>query len=175
MRRLVLLLCLLAIALPARAAQAAPLRFPKTGAHAFLVDLPRGWRTRTDTRGGLLLIPPAERQHAMLYLAFTVDDTLRGAPLSAIATQAGNAAGVGAFDKEEPARITDTKGGVHRGTAFYGRIPEARGLYRRAKIVVIPLGPNAWAQAWIVTQPGMNAVEYAKLDAVLNSVVLAAE
>jgi hypothetical protein len=172
MRRLVLLLMLVALAVPA---QAAPLRFPKSGAHAFLLDLPRGWRTRTDTRGGLLLIPPAERQHAMLYLAFTVDDSLRGAPLSAIATHAGNAAGVGAFDKEEPARITDEKGGVHRGRAFYGRIPEARGLYRRAKIVVIPLGPTTWAQAWIVTQPGMNAVEYTKLDAVLNSIVLAAE
>jgi hypothetical protein len=172
MRRLVLLLCLLAVAWPA---PAAPLRFPKTGAHAFLLDLPRGWQTKTDTRGGLLLIPPASHQHAMLYLAFTVDDSLRGAPLSAIATHAGNAAGVGAFDKEEPARITDAKGAVHHGTAFYGRIPEARGLYRRAKIVVVPLAPNAWAQAWIVTQPGMNRVEYETLDAVLNSIVLAAE
>jgi hypothetical protein len=172
MRRFVLLLLLLAVALPA---QAAPLRFPKTGAHAFLVELPRGWRTRTDSSGGLLLIPPAERQHAMLYLAFTVDDALRGAPLSAIATHAGNAAGVRAFDKDEPARITDAKGGVHRGRAFYGRIAEARGLARKAKIVIIPLAPNTWAQAWIVTQPGMNQVEYDKLDAVLNSVVLAAE
>ena len=175
MRRLVLLLCLLAVALLTQPAQAAQLRFPKTGKHAFLVDLPRGWRTKTDARGGLLLIPPAERQHAMLYLAFTIDDSLRGAPLSAIATHAGNAAGVAAFDKEEPARITDEKGGVHRGSAFSGQMREARGFSRKAKIVVIPLAPNIWAQAWIVTQPGMNHVEYDRLDAVLNSIMLAAE
>src|ERR1700690_387209 len=64
MRRLVLLLCLLAAgALPA---QAAALRFPPTGKHAFLIDLPKGWQTKTDARGGLLLIPPSQSKHAMI-------------------------------------------------------------------------------------------------------------
>src|ERR1039458_697329 len=50
MRRLVLLLCVLAAgALPA---QAKALRFPQTGKHVFLVDLPKGWQTKTDARGG---------------------------------------------------------------------------------------------------------------------------
>src|SRR5450756_2739411 len=63
MRRLVLLLCVLAAgALPA---QAKALRFPQTGKHAFLVDLPKGWQTKTDARGGLLLIPPS--QSCLLY------------------------------------------------------------------------------------------------------------
>src|SRR5664279_4073068 len=141
MRRLVLLLCVLAAgALPA---QAKALRFPPTGKHVFLVDLPKGWQTKTDARGGLLLIPPSQSQHAMIYLAILVDDKLRGQPVSAVAAQVA---------KEEPARMTDPQGAILRGTAFYGKIsekiPEQRGLARKAKIVIFPLEPNTWAQAW---------------------------
>jgi hypothetical protein len=64
---------------------------------------------------------------------------------------------------------------VHRGTAFYGKVPEKKGRFRKAKIIVIPLGDNIWAQAWIVTQPGMGYVEYAKFDAVLSSLTLAGD
>ncbi len=177
MRRL-LLLCLLALGtmtaqiLPAAAAQ---LRFPKTGKHAFLFDLPRGWVTKTDARGGLLVVPPAENQHAMLYLGIIVDDTLRGKPLEAVAAIAAKPSGVESFDKQEPARITDAKGAVHRGTAFYAQVPEKKGHVRKARIVIIPLAPNTWAQAWTVTQPGMNPVEYEALDGLLNSLTLAGE
>ena len=175
MRRLLLLLCVAAAAaLPVRAG-AAEFRFPKYGRYAFLVDLPRGWVTKADAKGGLLLIPPAEAQHAMLYLAVTADDSLRGKPLEAVALAAAKSSGVEKFDKQEPARITDAKGAVHRGVAFYGNVPEKKGRVRKAKIVVIPLADNTWAQAWIVTQPGMNYVEYNKLDAVLNSLTLAGE
>src|ERR1017187_5970956 len=167
MRRLVLLLCVLAAgALPA---QAKALRFPPTGKHAFLVDLPKGWQTKTDTRGGLLLIPPSQSQHAMIYLGILVDDKLRGQPVSAVAAQVAKSVGVETFDKEEPARMTVPSGAVLRGTAFYGKIPEKRGLARKAKIVIFPLEPSTWAQAWIVTQPGMNSVEYKAFDRVLNN------
>ena len=178
MRRPVLLLCLLALGAtvaPSVSARAAEMRFPKTGKYAFLVDLPRGWVTRTDTKGGLLLIPPAESQHAMLYLGVIVDDSLRGKPLEAVAAAAAKPSGVERFDKQEPARITDAKGAVHRGVAFTGQVPEKKGHFRKARIVIIPLADNTWAQAWIVTQPGMNYVEYNKLDAVLNSLTLAGE
>ena len=173
MRRLVLLLCVLAAgALPA---QAAALRFPPTGKHAFLIDLPKGWQTKTDTRGGLLLIPPAPSQHAMIYLGILVDDKLRGQPVSAVAAQVAKSVGVETFDKEEPARMTVSSGAVLRGTAFYGKIPEKRGLARKAKIVIFPLEPSTWAQAWIVTQPGMNSVEYKAFDRVLNNITLTTE
>ena len=177
MRRLVLLLCLLAAgALPA---QAAALRFPPTGKHAFLVDLPKGWQTKTDARGGLLLIPPSQSQHAMIYLGILVDDKLRGQPASAVAAEVAKSVGVETFDKEEPARMTDPQGAILRGTAFYGKIsekiPEQRGLARRAKIVIFPLEPNTWAQAWTVTQPGMNPVEYKAVDRVLNAITLTSE
>gem|GEM_PF-1519615 len=177
MRRLVLLLCVLAAgALPA---QAKALRFPQTGKHAFLVDLPKGWQTKTDARGGLLLIPPSQSQHAMIYLGILVDDKLRGQPVSVIAAEVAKSVGVETFDKEEPARMTDPQGAILRGTAFYGKIsekiPEQRGLARRAKIVIFPLEPNTWAQAWTVTQPGMNPVEYKAVDRVLNAITLTSE
>jgi len=176
MRRLCLLLCLMgAVAAGAPPAQADAVRFPQTGKHAFLVDLPKGWRTKTDARGGLLLIPPSQTQHAMIYLGILVDDKLRGQPLSAVAAEAAKSAGVATFDKEEPARMTDPQGAVIRGTAFYGKIPEKRGHSRKARIVIFPLEPNTWAQAWTVTQPGMNSVEYKAVDRVLNSITLTAD
>src|SRR5450631_2992288 len=180
MRRLCLLLCLIgAVAAGALPAQAAALRFPPTGKHAFLVDLPKGWQTKTDARGGLLLIPPSQSQHAMIYLGILVDDKLRGQPVSAVAAAAAKSAGVATFDKEEPARMTDPAGAVIRGTAFYGKIaekiPEKRGLARKARIVIFPLEPNTWAQAWTVTQPGMNPVEYKAVDQVLNNITLTTE
>jgi hypothetical protein len=99
--------------------------------------------------------------------------------VSAVAAAAAKSAGVATFDKEEPARMTDPQGAVIRGTAFYGKIaekiPEKRGLSRKARIVIFPLEPNTWAQAWTVTQPGMNPVESKAVDRVLNSITLTAD
>jgi hypothetical protein len=41
--------------------------------------------------------------------------------------------------------------------------------------VIFPLEPNTWAQAWTVTQPGMNPVEYKAVDRVLNNITLTTE
>ncbi|HEY1473855.1 MAG TPA: hypothetical protein VGF53_07200 [Pseudolabrys sp.] len=175
MRRLCLLFGLIAVALGALPAQAVELRFPKTGKYAFHIDLPKTWRTKTDTRGGLLLIPPAANQHALIYLGILVDDKMRGQPDSAIAESLGKTVGITAFDKDEPARVSDKAGATRHGTAFYGKIPEKRGLSRKGKIVIVPLEPNTWAQVWTVTQPGMNPVEHKTLEQVLNSLTLDGE
>ncbi len=175
MHRFCLLLALLGAAAAALPAPAKELRFPPAGKHAFLVDLPKGWRSKADAAGGLLLIPPTASQHAMIYLGIITDEKLRGQPIEAVAAQAAKAAGVAAFDKQEPARMTVPSGAVVRGTAFYGKIPEKRGLSRRARIVIFPLEPGTWAQAWSVTQPGMNHVEYEAVDKVLNSITLTGE
>ena len=168
MRRLFLLLFLLAFAVPA---QAKTLRFPNTGQYAFRLDLPDGWASTTDKRGGLLLVPPDD--HAMLYLAIVVDDKLRGHPDSAVVHQVSQIAGLVINDKQEPERITTTDGTrIIRGTAYYGTLPAKHGLTRHARIVLFKLSPDTWAQVWTVTQPGMNAVETARLGKVLNSVTL---
>ena len=172
MRRLVLLMLLLLAASPLEARE---LRVPADGKQALLVELPRGWQTKADADGGMLLIPPAASQHAMLYLGILSDPALEGAMDVAVAARVGRKVGVIGFDKQELARITDGKGVVHHGTTFTARVPEKHGMSRKAKIVIVPLGPHTWAQAWIVTQPGMNYVEYNKLNAVLESITLAGE
>jgi hypothetical protein len=173
MRRLIVVLLL--IAFGAASGHAAALRFPKTGKHAFLVDLPKGWHTKPDAKGGLLLIPPATSQHAMLYLGIFTDDSLRGAELGAVAMAAAKPSGLERFSTKEPARITDQKGVVHRGTAFIGKVPEKNNMFRRAKIVIIPLTPGVWAQAWVVSQYGASAAEQRALETVLDSLTLVSE
>jgi hypothetical protein len=177
MNRLLLLLCLIvALAAGAPAAHADTFRFPASGKHAFHITLPKGWQTKMDTRGGLLLFPPSHRQRAMVYVGILVDDNLRGRPDSEVAAEVGRIAGVETFDKQEAARVTDAKGTrIYRGTAFFGQIPGKRGLARKARIVIFPLEPNTWAQVWTVTQAGMNAPETAELDRVLNDITLASD
>jgi hypothetical protein len=172
MRRLFLLVCL--IAAGALAAQAEPFRFPKTGKHAFRVNLPKGWNTRTDTRGGMLLVPPY--RHAMIYLGIVVDDKLRNQPDSAVADEVAKTVGIEHIDHEGRARVTGSHGTpIYRGTAFSGMMPAEHGFARKAKIMIFPLEPNTWAQVWTVTQPGMNAVESDAFDKVLNGITLTSE
>ncbi len=182
MRRHFLRLCLIgavaagALATQAFAVKADELRFPQTGKHAFHVTLLKGWRSKADARGGLLLVPPAASQHAMIYLAILVDDTLRGAPAGVVAGAVAKPAGFAINDKQDPARMSNPQGTrFYRGTAFYGATPAKRGLARRAKIVIFALAPNTWAQVWVVTQPGINSVELAALDRMLNGITLASE
>ena len=170
MRRLFVFLFLIAFAAPL--AQAKPLRFPQTGEYAFSLDLPRGWNTATDKRGGLLLVPPDH--HSMIYLAILTDDSLRGQPDSAVAAKVARIAGIKMDGKQEPERLAGPDGIVrYRGTAFYGTLPAPRSLARRARIVLFKLAPDTWAQIWSVTQPGMNNNETAALAKMLNSITLA--
>lgn len=156
------------------AAHANEFRFPKTGKHGFRVNLPKGWQSNADTRGGLLLVPPD--QHAMIYIAILVDDKLRDRPDSAVAGEVAKVAGIEHIDSQGPAQISDPNGTVfYKGTAFYGTMPAKHGFARKAKIVIVRLEPNTWAQVWTVTQPGMNAVESDALDQVLNGITLTSE
>jgi hypothetical protein len=172
MRHFFILLSLIAaLAFAAVPARAETLRFPQTGAHAFQVHLPQGWKSTTDKRGGLLLVPPDN--HALIYLAILKDDKLRGAPESTVAGQVAKIAGIVMDDKQDPERMAGPNGAVlYRGMAFHGIMPAKHGLARRAKIVLFRLAPNTWAQVWTVQQPGMNAIETATLEKVLNDLTL---
>jgi hypothetical protein len=173
MRRLVLLVGLIG-AVAAGAAHAGALRFPPSGKHAFQLDLPKGWQSKTDSRGGLLLVPPYP--HALIYIGILADDKYRDQPDSAVAGEVAKIAGIEQIDGQGPARISDPKGAVfYRGTTFHGTIPAKRGLARKAKIVLVRLQSTVWAQVWVVTQPGVDAVENAALDRVLNGLTLISE
>ena len=184
MRRLLPLPALLfAAALAALAftpARAAELRFPKTGAKAFHIDLPDNWRTRTDTRGGLLLVPPAGEQHGLLYLALIADDAARAEPglagAARIAQSAAKPVDIVLDGKQEPARVTDPQERtVFHGMAFTGTMPGKRGYARAVRMVIIRVTGDTWAQVMTVKQPGTNAAEIAALDHVLNGITLTAQ
>jgi hypothetical protein len=162
MRRLLLSLIVLAAALPARGES---IRFPKLGAHAFQVELPRGWKSTADKRGGLLLVSPDN--HAMIYLSILTGEQFRGRPESAVAGDVAKLAGISQIEAQAPAQIADLK-----GTAYFGELREKKGYARKAKIVLVRLAPDVWAQQWIVTQAGMNAVERAALERALAGISL---
>ena len=165
MRRLLFSLIAIAAALPA---QAESLRYPKSGAHAFRIELPKGWKATADKRGGLLLVSPDN--HAMIYLAILTGDHFRAQPESAVAGDVAKLAGIERIDSQAPAQISE-----RNGTAFFGELREKRGLARKAKIVLVRLAPDAWAQEWIVTQAGMNSVERQALERAVAGITLASE
>jgi hypothetical protein len=175
MCRVLMLLCLIGgLTAGGLTAHADEFLFPKTGKHAFRVDLPKGWKTRLDKRGGMLLVPPY--QHAMIYLGIVVDDKLRNQPDRAVADAFAKIVGIEQINREGGARVTSANGtAIYRGTAFSGTMPAEHGLARRAKIMIFRLEPNTWAQVWTVTQPGMNAVESDALDRVLNRITLTSD
>lgn len=173
MLRFCVLLLLACIVLPTSASdgRADPFRHPESGAYAFRGDLPKGWQSKTDKSGGLLLVAPGER--SLVYLAVTTDEKLRGKPARTIADHVAAVAGIEQVADQGAARISDTDGGrIRRGNAFSGVMPGKRGLARRARIVIIPLAPATWAQVLTVTQPGLNPAETEALDRVLNGLTL---
>ena len=168
MRRFVLALTLIALA---ASAQAAELRVPKSGPYAFRVTVPKGWHSRYDALGGLLMVPPAASQHAMLYLAILTDAKYRGQPPSMVAAEVAKLAGIETIDSQKPATIAGRE-----GTAYFGNIVKKAPRYeRKAKIVLVRLAPDTWAQQWIVTQPGMNYVETNALNKALDGITLTRE
>jgi hypothetical protein len=119
-------------------------------------------------------VPPY--RHALIYIGILADDNYRGQPDSTVAGEVAKIAGIEQVEGQGPARISDPTGAViYRGVAFSGRIPAKRGLERKARVVLVRLQPNVWAQVWIVTQPGINSVENAALDHVLNGLTLVSE
>ena len=86
MRRHVISLFFILGCLLAGSAQAAELRFPKTGTNAFLITLPAGWEAKEDQYNGMLL-PPDRR--ASVYLSMVRDQAYAGKPLMELALAIG--------------------------------------------------------------------------------------
>jgi hypothetical protein len=153
------------------AAAAAELRVPKSGRYAFHVTVPKSWVAKYDTRGGLLMVPPAASQHAMLYLAVLTDQKYRGQSDSVVAAEVAKLAGIAAIDSQKPAQISGRDGIAYVGTI----VKKAPRYERKAKIVLVKLAPDTWAQQWIVTQPGMNYIELNALNKALDGITLTSE
>ncbi len=177
MRRLVVLLWLCCGFAAAQAAAAAELRVPKSGAHFFRVTLLKGWHGKFDAGGGMLIIPPPTSQHAIIYLGILTDAKYRGqddaTAAAAIARNDAKLAGLDKLEKiesEQPAQISG-----RNGTAYFGTIRTRPRYVRKAKIVLVRLAPDTFAQEWVVMQPGMGYVEAAALDKALANITLGGE
>jgi len=173
-RALGIVILLAVLATPAPAAEQ---RVPKTGKYFFRVTPLKGFHTKTDTSGGMLIIPPASGQHAMIYVGIVTDDKLRGQSdadaAAGLAEKAAKAAGIDKVEKlvsERPPQISN-----HNGLAFSGTIGAKPRYKRTAKIIIVRLAPDIFAQEWIVTQPGMGYVEFDLLNKALSNIILTSE
>jgi hypothetical protein len=127
--------CLFAGSIPV---QAEVVRFPKTGAPAFLVDVMSGWGTQEDKFGGLQVFP---NDHASaIYLSMTRDPQYSGHPLKDVATAIADAAGIKAFIRQEPATLSGMS-----GEAFYAVMKNDRGVELDMKMVVVMMASDLWA------------------------------
>jgi hypothetical protein len=152
----------------AAAALATELRVPKDSPYAFHVTVPKGWHSNYDAFGGLLMVPPAPSQHAMIYLAVLKSEKYRNQTDSVVAADVARLAGIEKIESQKPAKISGRD-----GTAYFGTIVKKAPRYeRKAKIVLLRLAPDTWAQQWVVTQPGMNYVELNALNKTLDAITL---
>lgn len=165
MRRHAAALFVVLVCLLAGAVQAAEIRFPKTGANAFLINMPTGWTAKADEYNGMQLLPDDRR--SSVYLSVLRDPAYAGKPLLELALAIGKASGITQFPKLEPAAISGRK-----GTAFYGQMKNDKGVPLDVKLVIIPLEADLWATETLLTSQGLNAAQTASLNQAVNGIAL---
>ena len=165
MRRHAVALFVVLACLLAGAVQAAEIRFPKTGANAFLINMPTGWTAKADEYSGMQLLPDDRR--SSVYLSVVRDAAFAGKPLLDLALAIGKASSITQFPKQEPAAISGRK-----GTAFYGQMKNANGLLLDVKLVIIPLEADLWATETQLITKNLNAAQSATLAQAVRGVGL---
>ena len=165
MRRHAVALFVVLACLLAGAVQAAEIRFPKTGANAFLINMPTGWTAKADEYSGMQLLPDDRR--SSVYLSVVRDAAFAGKPLLELALAIGKASSITQFPKQEPAAISGRK-----GTAFYGQMKNANGLPLDVKLVIIPLEADLWATETLLTSQGLDAAQTASLNQAVKGIAL---
>jgi hypothetical protein len=165
MRRAIISLFFILGCLLAGSAQAAEIRFPKTGPNAFLITLVPGWVTTEDQYNGMQLLPPDRR--SSVYLSMVRDQAYAGKPLLELALAIGKPSNITQFSKQELAVLSG-----RNGQAFYGQMKNANGDLLDVKMVIIPLEPDLWATETILTSQGINAAQAAALNQAVRGVGL---
>jgi hypothetical protein len=165
MRRHVISLFIVLGCLLAGSAQAAEIRFPKTGTTAFLINMPAGWTAKEDDYNGMQLLPADHR--TSVYLSVVRDKDYAGKPLMELALAIGKPSNITQFPKQEPAVISGRK-----GEAFYGQMNNANGLLLDVKMVIIPLEPDLWATETILSSQKLTAAQTAALNQAVRGVAL---
>jgi hypothetical protein len=165
MRRQVVTLFFFLGCVLAGAAQAAEIRFPKSGPNAFLINLPADWTAQEDQYNGMQLLPADRR--SSVYLSVVRDQAYAGKPLMDLALAIGKPSNITQFPKQEPAAISGRK-----GTAFYGQMKNDKGTLLDVKLVIIPLEPDLWATETLLSSQGLIAAQAASLNQAVNGIAL---
>jgi hypothetical protein len=164
MRRQIITLFFILSCVLAGSAQAAEIRFPKSGP-AFLINLPAEWTAKEDQYNGMQLLPADRR--TSVYLSVVRDQTYAGKPLLDLALAIGKPSNITQFPKQEPAAISG-----RNGTAFYGQMKNDSGALLDVKLVIIPLEPDLWATETLLMSQGLNAAQTASLNQAINGIAL---
>lgn len=152
--------CLLAVS-----AQAAEIRFPKTGSDAFVIDLPAGWSTHEDEYNGIQLLAPGHR--SVIYLSFVRDGQYTGKPLRDVALAIGTQPGMKFSDRVEASVISG-----YGGQTFFAEMTNNKGTPLDVKMAIIPLAQNLWATETQLISKNLNAEQSAALAAAVRGVGL---
>jgi hypothetical protein len=165
MRRYAVALFFVVGCLLAAPAQAAEFRFPKTGADAFVINLPPGWTTHEDQYNGLQLLAPGHR--SVIYLSLLRDSKYTGKPLRDVALAIGAQPSM-KFSSREEASVMSGFG----GQTFFGQMTNDKGTPLDVKMVIIPLGQDLWATETQLISKNLNAEQSATLAAAVRGVGL---
>jgi len=165
MRRHVVALLFIATCLLASAAQAAEIRFPKTGPDAFVIDLPAGWSTHEDEFNGLQLLAPDRR--SVVYLSFVRDSQYTGKPLRDVALAIGAQPNMKFSERQEASVISD-----YGGQTFFAQMVNDKGTPLDVKMAIIPLAQDLWATETQLISKNLNAEQTATLAAPVRGVGL---
>jgi hypothetical protein len=158
---LVLALC----CLPAAAAQAEVVRFPKATAPAFLLDLPAHWLTQEDQYGGLQVFPA---DHATaIYLSMTRDPQYADHPIKDVATAIATAAGIKELVRQEPATLSGRP-----GEAFYGAMKNKDGSDLDVKMVLVAMESDLWAVEMAMVPKSVPAAARARHNQMIDRITI---
>jgi len=166
MRRHVVALFFVLGCLVAGAAQAEQIRFPKTGANAFVINLVPGWVTHEDQYNGIQVLAPDRR--TLLYLSIVLDENYKDKPIMDLALAIGKPSNITSFSRQEATSISGKP-----GQAFYGQMKNAKGTVLDVKMVIIPLGPALWATETQLTSQRLSSAQTAAFNQAVRGVTLA--
>jgi len=165
MRRHAVALLFMVSCLLAASAQAAEFRFPKTGADAFVINLPAGWTTHEDEYNGLQLLAPGHR--SVIYLSFVRDAQYTGKPLRDVALAIGAQPSMKFSSRVEASVISG-----YGGQTFFAEMTNDKGTPLDVKMAIIPLAQNLWATETQLISKNLNAEQSATLAAAVRGVGL---
>jgi hypothetical protein len=158
-----ILACLLTDGRPATSQS--PMRFPASGAHAFLITVQPDWTSNEDKKhNGMQLF--AEGRWGAIFLSIATDANFAGKPLLDLAAEISKAANVKLSGKEEQGAISGRP-----GTAFYG-LMSVNNNTLDTRILIVPVASDTWATLTTIAQRSLTSAQQQSLSKMVSNIAL---